>query len=578
MENKRRQQSIILIAFVVVVIILVLIIGKIIDKYTPSKEQQDLSTYYGLSESESVAIVLNHELISQQASIKDGMVYMDYETVRELFNSRFYWDTNENLLLYTTASDVISAAASSKDYYVTKEKNTLNHVIVYADSKTAYISMDYVKKFTDLEYRFYEEPNRMVVTTEWSEYTTVPVKKDTQIRCEDNIKSPILTDVEKEEILIVLEDGENWDKVATEDGLIGYVRKKRLGKEETQTVKHSFKEEKFSHILKDEKINMAWHQVTTEDANRKVADVISATKGLNVISPTWFYLNDNEGTLKNLASSEYVEYCHSQGIEVWALVSNLENEEVDTTEVLTHTSKRTNVVNQLIAAAIQYNFDGINVDFESLSIDAGEGYVQFIRELSLKCENNGIVLSVDNYVPTEYTAFYNRKEQANFADYVIIMGYDEHYVGSDEGSVASIGFVKKGIDDTIKEVPANQTILAAPFYTRIWMETPKEASDDVEAASEDYVPYELTSQSARMEEAWNMVSANGVEAVWSEEDGQYYAEYVNDGVTYKVWLEDVRSMELRLQAAKAGNLAGMSFWKLGLEDSSIWDTILKYTN
>lgn len=280
----------------------------------------------------------------------------------------------------------------------------------------------------------------------------------------------------------------------------------------------------------------------------------------------------------NLASKEYVDYCHSQGVEVWALVSNLENKEVDTTNVLTHTSKRTNMVNQLIAAAIQYDFDGINVDFEAIETEAGEGYIQFIRELSLKCENNGIILSVDNYVPTEYTAFYNRSEQANFADYVIIMGYDEHYAGSDEGSVASIGFVRDGIKNTLKEVPAEQTILAAPFFTRIWKETPKAASDDVEAAAEDYVPYELTSQASSMEESWNMVSENGAEASWSEEDGQYYAEYVNGGETYKVWLEDAESMELRLKAASESKLAGMAFWKLGLEQSRIWDTILKYMN
>lgn len=578
MEKKRIQQTVILIAAVVVIIILVLIAGKIINKYTPSKAVQDLYEYYGLTDDTSTAIVLDHEIIPQQAVLKNGMVYVEYETVRELFNSRFYWDSNENLLLYTTADDIISASASSKDYYVTKEKHTENYEIVYADAKTSYIAMDYVKKFTDLDYNFYENPNRITVTTNWEDVTLVPVKKDTQIRCKGGIKSPILAEVTEEDTLFVLESGDDWDKVATESGIIGYILKKRLGEEEKKRYNHSFEEEKFSHILKDEKINMAWHQVTTQDANNTIADVISSTKGLNVISPTWFYLNDNEGNLMNLSSKEYVDYCHSQDIDVWALVSNLENTEADSTDVLTHTSKRTNMVNQLIAAAIQYNFDGINVDFESLSAEAGEGYIQFIRELSLKCENNGIVLSVDNYVPSEFTSFYNRSEQANFADYIIIMGYDEHYVGSEEGSVASIGFVTKGIEDTLKEVPANQTILGAPFFTRVWIETPKEAADDVEAASDDYVPYELSSQAVNMKEAWNMVSVNGVEAVWSEEDGQYYAEYVNNEITYKIWLEDVRSMELRLQAASEKNLAGMSFWKLGLEDSTLWDTILKYMN
>lgn len=578
MDKRRVKQSAILAAAVIVIIILVLIIGKIIQKYTPTKEEMDLYEYFGVTEQSSAAIVLNHEIIPQQAVIKDGMLYVDYDTLKEVFNSRFYWDTNENLLLYTTPSDVISAAASGKEYYITKEKKSEKYTIVFADGETAYIALEYVKKFTDMDYRFYEDPDRIVVTSDWSDASVIPVKKDTQIRVKGGIKSPILTQVESEENLILLEEGEDWHKVATETGIIGYARSKKLGEAEQKKYKHSFEKEEFSHILKEEKINMGWHQVTTKDANRTVSDVISKTKGLNVISPTWFYLNDNEGGLMNLASKEYVDYCHSQGVEVWALVSNLENKEVDTTNVLTHTSKRTNMVNQLIAAAIQYDFDGINVDFEAIETEAGEGYIQFIRELSLKCENNGIILSVDNYVPTEYTAFYNRSEQANFADYVIIMGYDEHYAGSDEGSVASIGFVRDGIKNTLKEVPAEQTILAAPFFTRIWKETPKAASDDVEAAAEDYVPYELTSQASSMEESWNMVSENGAEASWSEEDGQYYAEYVNGGDTYKVWLEDTESMELRLKAASESKLAGMAFWKLGLEQSRIWDTILKYMN
>ncbi len=578
MEQRRKRQSVILIAAVVIVIILVIIIGKIIDKYTPSKETMDLYEYYGLTNDSSAAIVLDHEIIQQQAVIKNGVPYLDYETVKELFNDRFYWDENENLLLYTTPTDVVSAAASGKDYFITKEKKTESYTIVYADTSTAYIAIDYVKKFTDLDYSFYEEPNVLVVTTDWSDETTISVKKATQVRYRGGIKSPILTEVEKDEVLIRLESGEDWDKVVTEEGVIGYVRNKKLGKEEQLSYNHTPVKEEFSHILKDEKINMAWHQVTTQEANSTVANVISDTKGLNVISPTWFYLNDNEGNLMNLASAEYVEYCHNQGIEVWALVSNLENEEVDTTEVLSHTSKRTNVVNQLIAAAIQYNFDGINVDFEALAKEAGEGYIQFIRELSLKCENNGIVLSVDNYVPTEYTAFYNRKEQANFADYIIMMGYDEHYAGSEEGSVASIGFVTQGIADTLEAVPANQLILAAPLYTRVWALTPKETGEDVEAASEDYVPYEVSSQAVGMEEAWNMVSVNGIEPTWSKEDGQYYAEYVNEGITYKIWLEDITSIELKLQAAMEKDLAGVSFWKLGFEDESLWDMVLKYMN
>ena len=578
MEQNRKRQTVLLTAVVITGIILVIVIGRFIDRYTPGKERMDLSEYFGLTEEDQLAIVQNQKILDAKAQLRDGEVYIDYETLHDAFNARFYWDANENILLYTTPDHLVSVPAAGSEYYIDKEKKTESYTIVYADTNTAYIAMDFVKEYTDLDYQTYDDPGRIVVVTDWSDQPVIDVKKTTQLRQKGGIKSLILADVEKSQQLFLLEEGDKWDKVATDSGIVGYVRSKCLGKKATHSYDHTPVTEEFSHILKDNKINMAWHQVTTTDANSTVASVLSNTKGLNVIVPTWFYLNDNDGNLENLASADYVNYCHSQGVEVWALVSNLENKDVDSTDVLTHTSKRTNVVNQLIAAAIQYNFDGINVDFEALSSDVGDGYIQFIRELSLKCANNGIVLSVDNYVPSDYTAFYNRKEQANFADYVVMMGYDEHYAGSDEGSVASIGFVKDGISATLEEVPAQQLILAAPFYTRVWIETPKASGEDVAAAADDALPYDLTSQAVGMQEAWKMVSANGVEPQWLDDEGQYYAEYQQEGITYKIWLEDEKSLELKLQAASENGLAGMAFWKLGFEDATLWDMILKYMN
>ena len=301
--------------------------------------------------------------------------------------------------------------------------------------------------------------------------------------------------------------------------------------------------------------------------------------------PSCYHRGRANGGLGSLASSDYVSYCHEHNVEVWALVSNfgakdqgLENPNLTT--ILTHSSSRDNLVNNLISAAIQYNLDGINVDFESVDPAVGDAYIQFIRELSLKCANNNIVLSVDNYVPTEYTAFYNRAEQALFADYIIIMAYDEHYAGSEPGSVASIGFVTEGIQNTLKSVPADQTILGMPFYARIWNLTPTdvqiESSED--EVIDSYTNFDISCYSAGMAEQRRLLNANGITPIWSEENGQYYAEYQNGGSTYQIWIEDNASIEEKLKVMNAFNLAGGAFWKLGLEESSVWDTIIKYIN
>lgn len=582
-------------AVLIVVIVLFMVLGSVIEKYTPSKDRQDLVDYYHLTSVDDVAIILNNEVLDISARMIDGTVYLDYETVHDMLNSRFFWDTNENKLLYTTPSDLISADAESTTYYVTKESNTLDHIIVKADISTAYIAVDFVKQYTDFQYEVFEDPNRIVITNEWGDYTTASAKTNTEIRYQGGIKSPILADVEKGTELTVLMPDETWTEVATSDGIIGYIRSKALGGTATATRNSDYVPEEFTHIRKDFKINMGWHQVTNTSANAKVSSVLQNTKGINVISPTWFYLTDINGNIGSLASSDYVSYCHQNGIEVWALVSNfgakdqgLENP--DLTQVLTYSSRRENLINNLISAAIQFNLDGINLDFEAVDPACGDAYIQFIRELSLKCANNGVVLSVDNYSPTEYTAFHNRSEQALFADYIVIMGYDEHYSGSKEaGSVASIGFVRQGVTDTLKEVPADQIILGMPFYTRVWSETPISEETAAETPAEDsdtdntesadsYQLFDLSCYATNMAEVQKLISANGVTPIWSAVDGQYYVEYINKGVTYKIWVEDATSLEEKLKVMQEYQLAGGAFWKLGLETSNVWDTIIKYIN
>lgn len=575
---KKKALPVLVVCALIVIIVAITGISALIKKYTPSKERQELSEYYNLTSEDQVAIILNNEVIETTAKMIGDHVYIDYQFVHDSLNPRFYWDANENILLYATARDLISAEADSNSYLVTKSSIDYGRPIVKATSDSAYIDLDFVKEYSDFTYEYFSDPNRIIVYNTWGNYEVATVRRNTHIRVKGGIKSPILADVKEKDQLCVLEVGDNWTKVMTNDGVVGYVQGKRLSGTTEDTRSSDYEPEVFAHITKDFEICMAWHQMTTRAVNSDVASVLASTKGINVISPTWFYLNDNNGGIADLGSTDYVNYCHSQSVEVWALVSNLENSDVDTTYVLTHTSTRQNLVNQIVSVAIQYNLDGINLDFEALNREeVGDAYIQFVRELSIKCENNGIVLSIDNYVPTSYTSFYNRSEQANFADYVVIMGYDEHYAGSDEGSVSSLGWVRQGVIDTLAEVPANQVILGMPFYTRVWALTPDEEAgdnDDIDAN----ILYSVSSQVYGMRSANNLLANYGVEKQWLEDSGQNYAEFESEGITYKVWLEDSASAEARLKLMDEYELAGASFWKLGFETSDVWDTIIKYIN
>ncbi len=580
-EASRKLASVIIAIVLIVIVAVIYVISNIVEKYTPTDERADLYEYFNMDsqKTDEVAIILQNEKLEDKALLVGDKVYLEYEMVYSRLNKRFYWDSNENVLLYTSPDDVITAAAGSKDYYVTKEKFTENYVIVKVDGDKAYVALDYVQKYTNIDFEVFAEPNRVHITNVWGEVELADARKSDSVRVKGGIKSNILTDLEKGAIVEVLETGEEWSKVRTADAFIGYIKNKNLENNRKETTSRSFTEPVYTNISKDYEINLVWHQVTSYEANDTLLTALADTKGVNTISPTWFSLSDNDGNISSLAETSYVQHAHQLGIEVWALVDNF-NENVSTYEVLSYTSKRDRLINQLIAAAIEYDLDGINIDFEELKSEEGRHFVQFIRELSIKCRKNGVVLSIDNYVPTASSELYDRTEQGIVADYVIIMGYDEHFAGSEEaGSVASIGFVKDGIVNTLAQVPKEKVINGVPFYTRLWIKTPKSQEQiDSENESTEFIPYNLSSEIYSMKNSLKLISAYELDVQWDETTGQNYAAFTRDGIDYEIWFEDAASIEEKMKLVNEYEIAGIACWKLGLESSDIWDTIIKYIN
>jgi len=555
------------VAIVLIFLVIAVSLGmKLVEKYSYSKERADLDEYFALSGEEETAIVLQDEILKEKALFLDGIYYFSIDTVHSYFNTRFYEDIREELLLYTTPDSIYRAGIGSTEFARNGEAQDVGYIIARYEKGSLYIAAEYVKKFTNFSYETFEEPRRMQVYTQWGEQKLAEVSKDTQIRYQGGIKSDILLDAEKGRQVIVLEEMDTWTKVKS-DGIIGYVENKRLGGIHTETLEAvtDYEEPVYTNIAKDYKINMAWHQVTRPEANSTLSEVVARTQGLNTISPTWFSLNDSEGNFRNISSVDYVAQAHQMGLEVWGVVDNFNAEGFQTIEesynVLSSTTKRTHLIEGLMQAAGACGLDGINVDFEQLSEETGEHFVQFIRELSIACRANGLVLSVDNYVPVGNTGFYDREEQGIVADYVIIMGYDEHWSGGGvAGSVASIDFVEKGIQLTMEEVPSEKIINAIPFYTRVWKSSGGQVS----------------SEALGMDSAERFLAEHGAVAAWDETTCQNYAEFEEDGVFYQVWLEDEQSIEVKLNVMANYDLAGVGAWKLGFERPSVWNVIDNY--
>lgn len=561
---------------VIVAVVLIILIGavgfgaKLLEKYSYSKERADLTEYFGIAGENDVPIILQDEQIEEHAKIFDGICYFDMATVHKYFNDRFYEDKSENSLLYTTpdmvyANVIGTGTVTGYDADFVESSESYDYTISRYEGDALYIAADFVKKYANFSYELFTEPNHMQIYTEWDRRQTAPVTKDTQVRYQGGIKSDILTDVSAGDQVIILEEMETWTKVKTQDSVIGYVENKRLGEktEEEPVPVTDYVEPEYQANTRDYKINLGWHVIGGVGGNDTLEETVARTKGLNVISPTWFTLTGNEGEFSSFATTSYVDRAHEMGLEVWALVGNVDSVDVDLYTVLSKTSNRRRLILQLLAAVREYNLDGLNIDFENVSLDAGEPFIQFIRELSIPCRKYGIVLSVDNYVPMNHTDHYDRAEQGVVADYVIIMGYDEHYNGSDEtGSVASINFVESGIKNTVAEVPKEKVINALPFYTRIW-ETGAEG---------------ISSQAVGMEMAQTYVSDHGIATRWDEATCQNYGEFQDGDRLCQVWLEDAESIKVKLNIMEKYEIAGVAAWRLGFETADIWDVIEEYMN
>ncbi len=567
-----------LIAIALIIIILAFAGGTaFFSHFGYSNEHRDLKAYYDLSSDSDVAIVLQDEVIDTKARLIEGAVYLAYDDVKSLLTDRFYIDEQDNLLIYTTATGMRIAVIGDKGYYADADivpsgegtsfdlqgdVTDTDYVVSMYKDDTLYIAMDYLKDYADFSYELFTDPNRIQMYTEWGTKKVADVTKKSAVRYQGGVKSDILREVDKGEKLTVIEELEDWDKVKTSDAIIGYIEKKHISSlsDVTQEAVNTKITDEYSRITKDYTINMAWHAIYTESGNDTFEEMVDGTGTMSIIAPTWFALTDNDGNYRSFAGADYVQRAHARNMEVWAVLDNFNGGEVSTYEIMSYIGKRQRLIDRLLSDITSLGIDGINLDFELVPNEAVPHYVEFIRELSVACRAAGVVLSVDNY-PPQGGNYYGLDEQGICADYVVIMGYDEHWAGcSEAGSVASIGFVQQGIEMVLKDVPADKIINGIPFYTRIW----KTNGDQV------------TSEALGMTQAAEFVSKYDFKMEWDDETCQNYGEKEMNGTLYQVWLEDKESIETKLSVMGTYGLAGVAEWQLGMEDKAIWDTIDSY--
>ena len=553
-RSRRGKRS--LLPAVIFAVIGVLIIGTaafIYNRHSFTYDQMDLNSYFGLTSEKEAALVVNDAVLETKGLVKNDKIYIDYGTVEQYLNPGFFWESGSEKLLLTLPDGTKTWTPGDESKAVLK------------DGDTVYISADCIGENSDIDVEVYQDPWRVVARTRWTNLTAETVKKDDVIRFRGGPKSDVLTSVKAGDVVVLTGNADEWCQVSTSDGFIGYILKAELETAPEGTISHTTDSRfVFAHKFTDQKVNLAWQYCSeNDDGTGSFAELTKDAAGLNTIAPTWFSFKDDKGNLTSYANEEYVNMAHNNGLQVWGCLQDVGGSKADIGAILMDGDSRSHVIGQLLQSAADTGMDGINIDIETVTEENTPQYLQFLRELSVAAHEKDLIVSVDNYVPV-YTTYLNRTEQAKTVDYLVIMGYDEHTAGSEEaGSVASLSFVKQGIEDTLAEVSADPVINAIPFYTRGWTTVSGEAP---------------SSEAFGMDEADEWVKSLGIQTRWDSESGQNTGSITVGNETYSIWLEDEKSIEEKMKLIRKADLAGVAEWRLGYERSDVWEIISKYLN
>jgi len=528
-----------------------------------------LSDYYGVPEGKAL-IIIDETVYEKYALYADGMTYIDLETVKKMYSHRFFVVEDDNAVIYTTPTEVYDFKAGSNSFRCNGENSNSSVPIIKKSEGEYYVATAFLEQ-CGITYTFADDPARVVITYSQDQFLCMDVKEATPIRTGKNLESDRLEELKEGDRLRVIDGGgirENgFIKVQTKDGVRGYVLQDDLGESYyVDPVFVDYKAPEYTHIDMPENIYLGWELIYNSDNVGYLKEHLAAAPEINVVSPTWFFLDGTDGNFISYASHDYMKYAKEKGVSVWATYKNdtIEgrfNCTEDSHTILSSTEKRRALIDSIMESVREYELDGINIDFEMLKLDSGVYFVEFLRELSVRCRLNNVVLSVDNYVPEAYNAYYDIAEQGKIVDYVIIMGYDQHYTGSKEsGSVSSLDWFKNALTTTTEMAPPERVIMGVPFYTRLWRE---------ENGGKVYVDATLN-----MREMKDKVS--GRDIAWRESNGQYYSEWTRKGSFYRIWLEDAESLKRKVDVSRAAQVKGIAAWKLGDEEAGTWEMIKEY--
>lgn len=514
------------------------------------------------TEGETNLILNNRNITSRlkhDVKVEGDTIYLSLDDIRNFFDKYIYYEEDIKEIITTYDTKIASIGFDVN-------KLTINGSIkkIYASAKkendVTYLPISEMSDVYNIETEKHSNKNIVTIDSLNRAQTKAYTKSNQSVKWKKDIFSKTVDKIEKGEVVIVITENENgWARIRTENGEIGYIRASKLTN--FTPIREDFEMEK----QVTGKVNMFWDYFSQYvQAPDRTGQKI---EGINVVSPSFFYLNSSEELKENVGTSgiSYIEWAHSNGYKVWPMLSNSDAGIKVTSTILNNYQKRQELIEQIVEKCVQYDIDGINVDFENMYEADKDKFSRFIIELMPRMQELGMVVSVDVTAPDggpNWSMCYNRNVLGDVADYLVLMAYDQYGTSSTKpGTTAGYNWIetslKKIIDYDV--VDTQKIILGMPLYTRIWT-----VNQDGTIASRNVV---------------NMVDINksipnNVEKQWDDELKQYYVEYKSGKTTKMMWIEDGTSIAAKVGLVTKYNLGGASCWEKDRETSNIW-TIIK---
>ena len=549
-EEMEKKKKIIKISFLAVITLIVLFIIMLI-----------ASNVIVFDKNKETNLVINNRNVTQDLKngvlIKDDVIYLSEDDVQNFFDKYIYTEEENGKIITTYDKKIAEIGFEDNVIEINgSEKEIYAHAI--EENGITYLPISEMNDVYNLEMENIEESKVVTMDSLDREQKKAILNSNVSVKSSKNLIAKTIDKAKKGDSVVVISNDGKFVKVRTENGKIGYVKSKKLDSE--FLVREAMEEEKQI----EGKINLTWDYFSTVGSapNRNGTTI----EGVNVVSPAFFYLDENGDLQENIGKSgkNYINWAHENGYKVWPMVSNAEAGIEVTSTIMNSYEERKKLIEKIVSLCVENNLDGINVDFENMKEEDKDLYSRFIIELTPRIKEIGMVISVDVTAPDGAPAWslcFDRHVIGDVADYIVFMAYDQYGKSSDKaGTTAGYNWVKLSLDKFLQteEIESEKIILGIPFYTRLWT-----TNSDGEVISNSTVT---------MKNIDNVLLSDA-ERNWNDELKQYYVEYSDGNNKKEMWIEDIESLKAKVSLVKENNLAGIGSWEKDMESEEVWQML-----